>query len=322
MRTRAAVRRIRADPTGDRVVGVHTGGRGHCRRPRPRRRWPDPERGARGALRSRRPTMASSSMKSIRRAPSPGIFAIGDCSSHPSALYLRAGCGSSQCRMHWARHVPPPPRSAAPRAPMSPCPGAGPINTTSSCRCWELSHGRDQVIRRGRAEAMVASSRSISRPGRIIAADAVNRPKDFLAAKRLVGELARISPREVGRAEPAASIPPLAQSIEFLPGIPAPLPDNRFSSRHNGEERREVHEPRGGPLSHAGRRRETPCRGSWPTAAAAAAAGPVTDSSTPPGSRRFPRPARRRAHCSKACSNLSPIAASRARSRSRPISMG
>ena len=33
--------------------------------------------------------------------------------------------------------------------------------------------------------------------GRIIAADAVNRPKDFLAAKRLVGELAQIAPESL-----------------------------------------------------------------------------------------------------------------------------
>jgi 3-phenylpropionate/trans-cinnamate dioxygenase ferredoxin reductase subunit len=56
-----------------------------------------------------------------------------------------------------------------------------------------LSHGHDRAIIRGRPEERSFITFYLQ-AGRIIAADAVNRPKDFLAAKRLVGELAQITP--------------------------------------------------------------------------------------------------------------------------------
>jgi 3-phenylpropionate/trans-cinnamate dioxygenase ferredoxin reductase subunit len=59
-----------------------------------------------------------------------------------------------------------------------------------------LSLGHDRVITRGRPEERSFITFYLE-AGRIIAADAVNRPKDFLVAKRLVGELAQITPESL-----------------------------------------------------------------------------------------------------------------------------
>lgn len=59
-----------------------------------------------------------------------------------------------------------------------------------------LSRGHDQAVTRGRLEERSFITFYLA-SGKIIAADAVNRAKDFLAAKRLVAALAQIAPEEL-----------------------------------------------------------------------------------------------------------------------------
>jgi len=193
IRTRAAVRRIETDPTGDSVIAVHTeeeviaadlvlAGVGQI---------PNVELAERCTLAVDNGVVVDEHS----RSSDPDIFAIGDCSNHPSALYRR------RLRLESVPNALGQARAAAATL----CGAARAYDAVPwfwsdqydlKLQMVGLSHGHDRVITRGEPEQRSFITFYLE-AGRIIAADAVNRPKDFLAAKRLVGELAQIAPESL-----------------------------------------------------------------------------------------------------------------------------
>jgi 3-phenylpropionate/trans-cinnamate dioxygenase ferredoxin reductase component len=188
IRTRASVRRIETDPGGDTVIAVHTedeaiaadlvlAGVGQT---------PNVELAERCGLEVDNGIVVDEHSGSS----DPDIFAIGDCSNHPSALYRR------RLRLESVPNALGQARAAAATLCGSPHPyDAVPWFWSDQydlkLQMVGLSHGHDRVITRGRPEERSFITFYLE-AGRIIAADAVNRPKEFLAAKRLVGEVAQI----------------------------------------------------------------------------------------------------------------------------------
>jgi 3-phenylpropionate/trans-cinnamate dioxygenase ferredoxin reductase component len=193
IRTRASVRRIETDATGDTVVAVHTedeviaadlvlAGVGQI---------PNVELAQRCGLAVDNGIVVDEHSQSS----DPDIFAIGDCSNHPSALYRR------RLRLESVPNALGQARAAAATLCGSPraydaVPWFWSDQYDLKLQMVGLSHGHDRVITRGRAEERSFITFYLE-AGRIIAADAVNRPKDFLAAKRLVGELGQIAPESL-----------------------------------------------------------------------------------------------------------------------------
>jgi 3-phenylpropionate/trans-cinnamate dioxygenase ferredoxin reductase subunit len=193
IRTRAAVRRIETDPGGDSVVAVHTqdevigadlvlAGVGQL---------PNVELAERCALAVDNGVVVDEHS----RSSDPDIFAIGDCSNHPSALYRR------RLRLESVPNALGQARAAAATLCGSPraydtVPWFWSDQYDLKLQMVGLSHGYDRVITRGGTEERSFITFYLE-AGRIIAADAVNRPKDFLAAKRLIGELAQIVPESL-----------------------------------------------------------------------------------------------------------------------------
>jgi 3-phenylpropionate/trans-cinnamate dioxygenase ferredoxin reductase component len=190
IRTRASVRRIETDPTGDTVVAVHTedevigadlvlAGVGQI---------PNVELAERCGLAVDNGVVVDEHSRSC----DPDIFAIGDCSNHPSTLYRR------RLRLESVPNALGQARAAAATLCGSPraydtVPWFWSDQYDLKLQIVGLSHGHDRLITRGRPEERSFITFYLQ-AGRIIAADAVNRPKDFLAAKRLVAELAQIAP--------------------------------------------------------------------------------------------------------------------------------
>jgi 3-phenylpropionate/trans-cinnamate dioxygenase ferredoxin reductase subunit len=193
IRTRAAVRRIETDRSGDRVVAVHTqdkivaadlvlAGVGQI---------PNVELAERCALAVDNGVVVDEHS----RSSDPDIFAIGDCSNHPSALYRR------RLRLESVPNALGQARAAAATLCGSPraydaVPWFWSDQYDLKLQMVGLSQGHDRVITRGRPEERSFITFYLEAE-RIIAADAVNRPKEFLAAKRLVGELAQVAPEHL-----------------------------------------------------------------------------------------------------------------------------
>jgi len=129
------------------------------------------------------------------RTSAPRVFAAGDCTSHPSPRYGR------RVRLESVDNAFEQARSAAANI-------AGRAMAHDKVPWfWSdqydlkllivgLSQGHDQVIVRGDP-----ASRSFSacylRGGELIALDAVNNPKDYMAARKLIAERARPDPARV-----------------------------------------------------------------------------------------------------------------------------
>jgi 3-phenylpropionate/trans-cinnamate dioxygenase ferredoxin reductase subunit len=193
IRTCATVRRIETDPTGAAVVAVHTedeviaadlvlAGVGQI---------PNVELAQHCGLAVDNGVVVDEHS----RSSDPDVFAIGDCSNHPSALYRR------RLRLESVPNAVGQARAAAATLCGSPRPyDAVPWFWSDQydlkLQMVGLSHGHDRVITRGRPEERSFVAFYLE-AGRIIAADAVNRPKDFLAAKRLVGEQLQIAPESL-----------------------------------------------------------------------------------------------------------------------------
>jgi 3-phenylpropionate/trans-cinnamate dioxygenase ferredoxin reductase component len=193
IRTRAAVRRIETDPTGATVVAVHTedevipadlvlAGVGQI---------PNVELAERCGLAVDNGVVVDEHS----RSSDPDVFAIGDCSNHPSALYRR------RLRLESVPNALGQARAAA--ATLCGCPRAYDAvpwfwsdQYDLKLQMVGLSQGHDRVITRGGPEQRSFITFYLE-AGKIIAADAVNRPKDFLAAKRLVGEFAQVAPESL-----------------------------------------------------------------------------------------------------------------------------
>jgi 3-phenylpropionate/trans-cinnamate dioxygenase ferredoxin reductase subunit len=129
----------------------------------------------------------------------PAILAIGDCSNHPSTFLGR------RVRLESVPNAIEQARVAADTitgkmAPYAAIPWFWSDQYDLKLQAVGISDGHDQVVLRG---DMAARSFIIFylRQGTVIAADAVNKPGEFLIAKRLVG--AATSPDSVGLADPS-----------------------------------------------------------------------------------------------------------------------
>jgi 3-phenylpropionate/trans-cinnamate dioxygenase ferredoxin reductase component len=129
------------------------------------------------------------------RSSDPDILAIGDCSNHPSALYGR------RVRIESVPNAQGQARAAASvlcgrPQPYAAVPWFWSDQYDLKLQIVGLSQGYDDLVIRGRPEARSFIAFYL-KDGRIIAADSVNRPKEFMLAKRLVA--ARIAPPSPGR---------------------------------------------------------------------------------------------------------------------------
>jgi len=114
----------------------------------------------------------------------PDILAVGDCSNHPSRLYGRC------VRIESVPNAVGQARAAAATLCGKPqaydaVPWFWSDQYDLKLQIAGLSQGYDGVVLRGSPESRSFTAFYL-KDGRIIAADAVNRPKDFMLAKRLV----------------------------------------------------------------------------------------------------------------------------------------
>lgn len=127
------------------------------------------------------------------RSSDPDIYAIGDCAMHAHHGFLRR-----KIRLESVPNALEQARAAAASITGRPIPEATAPWFWSDQYDFKLqmvglSDGCDELVIRGKTE----SSSFIAfylKEGVVIAADAVNRPGDFMAAKRLVGERMEIAP--------------------------------------------------------------------------------------------------------------------------------
>ena len=119
----------------------------------------------------------------------PDIYAAGDCTAHPSALYGR------RVRLESVPNALEQARIAAaalcgkPKA-YNAVPWFWSDQYDLKLQMVGLSEGYDQFVLRGSTQARAFVGFYL-REGRLLAADAVNRPADFMMAKRLVAASAR-----------------------------------------------------------------------------------------------------------------------------------
>lgn len=131
------------------------------------------------------------------RSSDPDIFAIGDCAMHAHHGFLRR-----KIRLESVPNALEQARAAAAAITLRPIPEAPPPWFWSDqydlkLQMVGLSDGYDALVVRGSME----SSSFIAfylKDGVVIAADSVNRPGDFMAAKRLVAERMKIAPESLG----------------------------------------------------------------------------------------------------------------------------
>lgn len=133
------------------------------------------------------------------RTSDPHIFAIGDCSNHPSALLGR------RLRLESVPNALEQAKTAA----ASICGKDKPYNQAPwfwsdqydvKLQTAGLCQGYDQLLLRGDQSAHKFSA-SYLKDGVLIAIDAVNSPADFLPAKKLIANRARIDHEKFGNPE-------------------------------------------------------------------------------------------------------------------------
>jgi 3-phenylpropionate/trans-cinnamate dioxygenase ferredoxin reductase component len=127
------------------------------------------------------------------RGSDPDIYAIGDCAMHAHHGFLRR-----KIRLESVPNALEQARAAAASITGRPVPAATAPWFWSDqydlkLQMVGLSDGNEELAIRGSMEASSFIAFYL-KDGRIIAADSVNRPGDFMAAKRLVGERMEITP--------------------------------------------------------------------------------------------------------------------------------
>ncbi|RJG08267.1 NAD(P)/FAD-dependent oxidoreductase [Massilia cavernae] len=120
------------------------------------------------------------------RSSDPDVFAIGDCSNHPNGIF-------GQClRLESVPNAMEQARTAAATL----CGKPKPYNTVPwfwsdqydlKLKMAGLSQGYDQLVLRGDAAGQSFSAFYLKQ-GRMLAADTINRPQDFMLAKRFIAE--------------------------------------------------------------------------------------------------------------------------------------
>lgn len=133
------------------------------------------------------------------RTSDPDIYAVGDCTSHPNALFGR------RIRLESVHNALEQAKTAAANI----C--GDPAQYTQVPWFWSdqydlklqiagLSQGHDQAVLRGDPDDRSFSCAYL-REGRLIAVDAVNRPRDFLQAKQLIADHAMMDAEGLANAD-------------------------------------------------------------------------------------------------------------------------
>jgi 3-phenylpropionate/trans-cinnamate dioxygenase ferredoxin reductase subunit len=127
------------------------------------------------------------------RTSDPDIYAAGDCTNHPSVLYGR------RVRLESVPNAVEQARTAAAalcgkQRPHNAVPWFWSDQYHLKLQMAGLSQGYDQLVVRG-STGNESFAAFYLQQGRVISADTVNRPQEFLIAKRLVAETAAIDPK-------------------------------------------------------------------------------------------------------------------------------
>ncbi|HUI21998.1 MAG TPA: FAD-dependent oxidoreductase [Methylocella sp.] len=127
------------------------------------------------------------------RTSDPDIYAIGDCAMHAHHGFLR-----QKIRLESVPNALEQARAAAASITGRPIPQATAPWFWSDqydlkLQMVGLSDGYEELVIRGKTAASSFIAFYL-KEGRVIAADSVNRPGDFMAAKKLVGERMKIAP--------------------------------------------------------------------------------------------------------------------------------
>lgn len=130
------------------------------------------------------------------RTDDPDIYAVGDCSNHPNAfLGRRARLESVQNAMEQARAAA---RSIAGKPETyNPVPWFWSDQYDLKLQMVGISTGFDQLVLRGDPATQRNFAAFYLREGRLLAADAVSRPQEFMFAKKLVAENAVVDPAKL-----------------------------------------------------------------------------------------------------------------------------
>lgn len=136
------------------------------------------------------------------RTSAPDVFAIGDCTRHPSRLYGR------RLRLESVHNALEQAKTAAAgicgeQAPYDQVPWFWSDQYDLKLQIAGLSQGYDQMIMRGDTDARSFACFYLTK-GRLIAVDAVNSPREFMLSKRLIAERATPSPGDL--ADPEVSL--------------------------------------------------------------------------------------------------------------------
>ncbi len=142
------------------------------------------------------------------RTSEPGIYAAGDCASHPNGIFGR------RVRLESVHNAIEQSKAAAHsllgRAePYEQVPWFWSDQYDLKLQIAGLSAGYDAVAVRGDQRARSFAAYYLQ-DGRLIAVDAVNSPRDFLLAKRLIAARAELDPERV--ADPATSLDDIARA--------------------------------------------------------------------------------------------------------------
>ena len=126
------------------------------------------------------------------RTSDPDIFAIGDCAVHAEHGFLRR-----RIRLESVPNALEQARTAAAVIAGKPAPAATAPWFWSDqydlkLKMAGISEGYDEVAIRGSTEGASFVAFYL-RDGRVIAADAINRPAEFMASKRLIADRAKVS---------------------------------------------------------------------------------------------------------------------------------
>jgi len=131
----------------------------------------------------------------------PDIYAVGDCTSHPNAIY------DTRLRLESVHNALEQAKTAASNICgvemcYSQVPWFWSDQYDLKLQIAGLSQGYDKTILRGDPESASFSCLYL-KDGVLIAVDAINAPKDFLQSKVLIAERARIDPQQLANSDVA-----------------------------------------------------------------------------------------------------------------------
>lgn len=133
------------------------------------------------------------------RTSDPDIFAVGDCSSHPNAIYER------QLRLESVQNAVEQAKTAAANicggdVAYSQVPWFWSDQYDLKLQIAGLSEGHDNVVIRGNPAERSFSCLYLAE-GRLIAVDAINAPRDFVQSKQLIADHVEIDAKKLADPE-------------------------------------------------------------------------------------------------------------------------